>query len=71
MSICEESGGLDFKGLFTPATSGWNFVVLLEATSFDKAMEAYKAYVKKYGPHPQLPLDKVELLYTPKESGME
>ena len=71
MSICEESEGLGFKGLFMPATSGWNFVVLLEAISFDKAMEAYKTYNKKYGPHPKLPLQKVELLYTPQEVGME
>lgn len=68
--IAKEIEGVDIKGLFTPATSERNFVTLIETTSFDKALEVYKTYVKKYGINPKLPLQKAELLYTLQELGM-
>ena len=54
--------------MFAP-TSEWSAVNLYEATSFEKGLEAYKTYMKRYGPHPKIPLAKVELLYTFEELG--
>lgn len=68
-SVFGEIDGLDMKGIFVP-TSEWNFVSLIEATSYDKVMEAYRTYMKKYGPHPKEPVAKMELLYTFEELGM-
>ena len=58
----------DLEGVFLP-TSEWNYVALVRATSFDKIMEIYKAYLKKYGPHPKIPVAKLELLLTLEEVG--
>lgn len=60
--------GAGFKGVFTP-TSEWNGVLLFEGTSFDKVLEIYREYVKKYGAHPKIPVAKVELLFTFGEVG--
>ena len=53
--------GVALKGVFAP-TSEWNGVLLIEGTNFEKIMEGYKAYLKKYGSHPRLPVAKLELL---------
>ena len=66
--IADGIEGVALKGVFTP-TSGWNGVLLIEGTSCDKIIEAYKAYLKKYGSHPKIPLAKLELLYTFEELG--
>ena len=66
--IADGIEGADFKGVFAP-TSEWNAVLLIEGTSFDKIMEGYKVYMKKYGSHPKIPLAKLELLLTFKELG--
>ncbi len=68
MSICEGTEGVDFKGVFVPS-SEWNAVSLVEATSFEQALEVFKTYMKKYGGHPKIPLAKLELLYTFEELG--
>jgi hypothetical protein len=47
----------------------WNGVLLFEGTSFDKILEIYKAYIKKYGAHPKVPVAKLELLLTFEELG--
>jgi len=47
-SICDGIEGVDFKGVFAPS-SEWSAVALLEAVSFEKALEVYRAYIKKYG----------------------
>lgn len=60
--------GVDFKGVFMP-TSEWNAALLLEATNFNKALEVFKTYMKKHGPHPKIPLAKLELLFTFQELG--
>ena len=60
--------GANFKGVFAP-TSEWNAMLLREGTSFDKIMEGYKVYLKKYGAHPKIPLAKLELLLTFEELG--
>ena len=59
--------GVDLKGVFLPS-SEWNYVALIQG-SFDKIMEVYKTYLKKYGAHPKIPLAKLELLITMEEVG--
>lgn len=68
MNISEGVEGVEFKGVFVPS-SEWNAVALLETTSFEKALEVYKTYMKKYGPHPKIPASKLELLSTFEELG--
>jgi hypothetical protein len=60
--------GASFKGVYAP-TSEWNGVLLIEGTSFDKIMEGYKVYLKKYGDHPKIPVAKLELLLSFEELG--
>jgi hypothetical protein len=67
--VFDETDGADLKGMFVP-NSEWNFVAFIEATSYDKVMDAYRAYVKKFGPHPKETLAKMEILYTFEELGM-
>jgi hypothetical protein len=66
--IADGIEGADFKGVFLPS-SEWNAVAFFEGTSFDKIMEIYKAYMKKYGSHPKVPLAKLELLFAFEELG--
>ena len=66
-SICDEKG-VKFVGLFAP-TSEWNAVAVLEGPSYDKVIEAYGTYVKKYGSHPKQPIAKIEILHTFEELG--
>jgi len=68
MGIAQGIEGVNFKGVFVPS-SEWNAVMLIEAASFDKAMEIYKTYVQKFGPHPKTPVSKLELLCTFEELG--
>ena len=67
-SISDGIEDVEFKGVFAPS-SEWNAVLLLEATSFEKALEIYRTYMKKYGPHPKIPVGKLELLLTFEEIG--
>ena len=66
--IANSTEGASFKGVYTP-TSAWNGLLLFEGTSFDKILEIYKLYVKKYGAHPNVPVAKVEALFTFEEVG--
>ena len=66
-SISDGVDDVDFRGVYAP-TSEWNAVLLYEATSFEKALEVYRKYVQKHGPHPH-PVGKAELLYTFEEIG--
>jgi hypothetical protein len=66
--IANATEGARFKGVFAP-TSEWNGVLLFEGTSFDKILGVYKAYLKKYGSHPKVPVAKLELLLTFEEVG--
>jgi len=68
-SVIDRVEGVDFKGVFVPS-SEWSFVALMEAVSLEKVLEAWRTYIKKYGPHPKVPLAKIELLFTPEELGM-
>lgn len=60
--------GASFKGVFIP-TSEWNGVLLFEGTSFDNVLKVYKAYIKKYGANPKIPVAKIESLFTFEEVG--
>lgn len=66
--IADGIDDVDFKGVFVP-TSEWNVVTLWEAPSMDRALEVYRTYMQKHGPHPKIPVAKMELLYTFKELG--
>ncbi len=68
MSISKGIEGINFKGVFMPS-SGWNAVLLSEATSFEKGLEAFRTYMKRYGPNSKVSLAKLELLYTFEELG--
>ena len=68
--ICNQTEGVTFKGVFMP-TSEWNEVILFEGTSYDKVVGVYKAFMMKYGPHPKIPVGKVEALHTFEELGMQ
>ena len=67
--IADGVEGADLKGVFLPM-SEWNYVALIQGTSFDKIMENYTTYIKKYGPHPKIPLAKLELLLSFEELGL-
>ena len=68
--ICNQTEGVNFKGVFMP-TSEWNSVILFEGTSYDKVLGVYKAFMMKYGPSPKLTVGKVEALHTFEELGMQ
>ena len=68
-SIIDGIEGIDLKGVFAPS-SEWSAVVLLEAVSFEKVLEVWRTYMKKYGPHQKISLGKVELLFTFEEVGL-
>lgn len=59
--IAKGIDGLEFKGVFTPIT-GWNYVILFEAKSYERALSAWRNYVAKYGANPNVVLTKDEIL---------
>ena len=67
-SISDGIDGLNFKGVFAPS-SEWNFVLLFESATFEKALECYRTYMKKFGPSGKIPLEKTEILFTFEELG--
>lgn len=68
--LADEIEGVNFKGIFSP-TSEWNCVILFEGTSYEKVLGLYKAYIMKHGPHPKIPVGKVEVLHTLEELGYQ
>ena len=48
MSKVEGVEGMETIGIFAPS-SAWNFVIVMKATSYDKALQTFKAYIEKYG----------------------
>ena len=69
-SVFNVTAGISFKGVFVP-NSEWNYAMLYETKSFDKALEAFRVGVKKYGEKWMLkvPVSKNEILYTIEELG--
>ena len=67
MSKVEGVEGVETIGIFAPS-SAWNFVIVMKATSYDKALQTFKAYIEKYG-RPKTSLGKIELFHTFEEVG--
>jgi hypothetical protein len=59
--------GVEPLGIFAP-TSEWNFVMVMKATSYDKALQTFRKYMEKYG-KPKTSLGKIELFHTFEELG--
>ena len=69
--ITDEIDEVEFKGAFAPS-SDWNFAFLFNISSFDKGMEIYRTYIKKFeGQNPQELVGKLELLFTLEEIGLQ
>ena len=68
--IYKTAEGISFKGLYIP-NSEWNYAMLYETKSFDKALEAFRNGIKEYGDKWQsgITISKNEILYTPHELG--
>ena len=64
--------GISFKGVFMP-NSEWNYAMLYETKSFDKAIEAFRTGMKKYGDKwmSNAPVSKNEILFTLEELGYQ
>ncbi len=71
-SVFKATEGISFKGLFMP-NSEWNYALLYETMSFDKALEAFRMGVKKYRDKwmAKVPVSKNEILYTLDELGFQ
>ena len=69
-TVFNEVGGLSFKGVFVP-NSEWNYAMLYETQSFDKALAAFRLGMKKYGDRWQsrVLVSKNDILFTPEELG--
>ncbi|MFX1513335.1 MAG: hypothetical protein ACFFCQ_12175 [Promethearchaeota archaeon] len=63
--------GADIKGVFLPVTQKWSFAFLLEVTSYEKAVKAYKTYMQKYGLHPKVTGQKIDMFHTMEELGID
>ncbi len=68
-SIIKGTEGVEFKGLFIP-TSEWHYALVMDTSSYEKALHIMKTYVKKYG-WGKASLAKVELLHTFEELGLK
>ncbi len=68
-SIVEGTEGIQFTGLFIP-TSEWHYALVMNTSSYEKALQVMKAYVKKFG-WGKASLAKVELLHTFEELGLK
>ena len=64
-SLIDEVEGINLVGIFFP-TSEWHCVMVINATSYEKALQVFKTYLGKYG-RPKTSLGKVELFHTPEE----
>ncbi len=68
-SIIEGTEGVKFTGLFIP-TSEWHYALVMDTSSYEKALQVMKTYVKKFG-WGKASLAKVELLHTFEELGLK
>ena len=59
--------GVEPLGIFAP-TSEWNFVMVMKATSYDKALQTFRTNMEKYG-KPKTSLGKIEIFHTFEELG--
>ena len=68
-SIIKGTEGVEFVGLFIP-TSEWHYALVINTSSYEKALQVMKTYVKKFG-WGKASLAKVELLHTFDELGLK
>ncbi len=68
-SIIKGSEGVKLTGLFIP-TSEWHYALVMDTSSYEKALQVMKTYVKKFG-WGKASLAKVELLHTFEELGLK
>ena len=61
--------GIEFSGIFIP-TSEWHYALVINTSSYEKALQVMKTYVKKFG-WGKASLAKVELLHTFEELGLK
>ncbi len=61
-TIGDDVSGVKLVGIFIP-TSEWHYVMVWDATRYEKVLETYKAYSEKYG-RLKFSLGKMELLHT-------
>ena len=66
-SIIDGIEGVDLTGIFLPTTE-WHNVMILNAKTYEKAMQVYKTYIEKYGKW-KTSLGKVDILHTFEELG--
>ena len=66
-SKVEGTENVEPLGIFAPS-SEWNFVMVMKATSYDKALQTFRTYMEKYG-KPKTSLGKIELFHTFEELG--
>ena len=59
--------GVEPLGIFAPS-SEWHYVMVMKTTSYEKALQAFKAYMEKYG-RPKTSLGKIEIFHTFEELG--
>ena len=69
LSIIDGVEGVELSGIFSP-TSEWHYVMVMKATSYEKALQVIKAYMGKYG-RLKTSLGKIELLHTFEELGWQ
>ncbi len=67
-NVSAEIDGLDYKGVYVPA-SEWHYAVLFETTEYAKVLAVTKTYILKYG-QMKISLGKFELLHTFEELGI-
>ncbi len=68
-SIIKGTEGIELSGLFIP-TSEWHYAMVMNTSSYEKALHVMKTYVKKFG-WSKASLAKVELLHTFEELGLK
>lgn len=67
-NVSSEIDGLDYKGVYIPA-SEWHYAVLFETTDYAKVLAVTKTYILKYG-QIKISLGKFEVLHTFEELGI-
>jgi hypothetical protein len=69
MSKVEGVEGVEPLGVFAPS-SEWNYVAVMKTPSYEKALQTFRAYMKKHG-RPKTSVGKIELFHTFEELGYQ
>ena len=68
-SIINGIEGVEFSGLFVP-TSEWHYVLVMNATNYEKILQVMKTYIEKFG-WAKTSLAKAELFHTFEDLGLK